>query len=98
MATDPAAPPARTRPDPTRRLWQVPAFALGLTAFLAVHNGWLPVGKADPGYTYLKDLAALRAAADKQAPDAAELHGMLARTAAAADGFPEHAALTHFAL
>src|SRR5436309_473057 len=74
MATDPAAPPARSRPDPTRRLWQVPALALGLTAFLAVYNGWLPVGQAGPGSAFLKDLARLRGAAGEANRLIAELY------------------------
>src|SRR4051794_27504504 len=98
MAPDTAAAPARSRPDPTRRLWQLPVFAVRLTAALAVHNGWLPVGRANPESAYLRDLTGLRAAYERPVPDAADLLTRLTHTAAAAESFPEYAALTHFGL
>jgi tetratricopeptide (TPR) repeat protein len=99
MATDTAdAPPARTRPDPTRRLWQVPVFLLGVAAFAAAYTGWLPIGPPDPAGAFRRDLAALRTAAERLAPDPAELKTQLSRVAGSAEAFPEHAAAAHFAL
>ena len=95
MATDTAAPPATATP---RRLWQVPTFLLGLAAFAAAWQGWLPVGPADPAAAFRRDLDALTAAADRAAPDPAELKAALTRVAWAAEAYPEHAPAAHFAL
>lgn len=101
MATDTAEPatrPARTRPDPTRNLWQVPVFLVGLAAFLAVYNGWLPLGPRDPAIGFRRDLLALQSAAEKLSPDPAELKTHLNRVAGVAESFPEAATAAHFAL
>jgi tetratricopeptide (TPR) repeat protein len=94
MAT--AAP--ETAPDPTRHLWQVPVFLVGLAAFLAAWQGWLPIGSPDPTLAFQKDLAVLRGAAERTNPDAAELKALLAKTAVAVDTFPEAGSAAHFAL
>src|SRR4051812_44620852 len=94
MAT--AAP--RTAPDPTRNLWQVPVFLLGLAVFVAAWRGWLPPGSPAPPLGFQKDLAVLRAAAERANPDAAELKALLARTAVASEAFPEAGPAAHFAL
>jgi tetratricopeptide (TPR) repeat protein len=98
MATDTAAAPPTRRPDPTRHLWQIPVFLLGVAAFLAAWQGWVPLGQADPASAFLKDLAALRAASEKLTPDPGELKALLGQAAAKADSFPEHAPLAHFVL
>jgi tetratricopeptide (TPR) repeat protein len=98
MATVTAPEPPTTRPDPTRRLWQVPAFLLGVAAFLAVWGGWLPLGKRDPAATFLGDVRALRAAAEQVTPDTNDLRTLLNRVAEATESFPEHGAAAHFAL
>src|SRR5205085_4732895 len=81
-----------------RRLWQVPVFLLGAAAFVAAWQGWLPLSTPDPALAFLKELAALRSAAERANPDAAELKALLARSAAGAESFPEHAPAIHFAL
>lgn len=98
MATAAPDAPTTARPDPTRNLWQVPAFLVGLAAFVSAWQGWLPVGSPDPIHTFRKDLAALRAAAERAAPDPAELKALLTRAAAEADNFPEAGPDAHFAL
>lgn len=99
MATVPAAPARRSaRPDPTRRLWQVPAFLVGLAAFLAAWQGWLPIGNADSATVFLRDLAALRGAGERLSPDTNDLKALLDRVAKAAPSFREHEPAAHFAL
>jgi hypothetical protein len=98
MATDTAAPDTPADPDTPRRLWQVPTFLLGAAAFAAAWQGVLPLGPADPAAAFRRDLDALRAAADRPAPDPAELKAALARVAGAAEAYPEHAPAAHFAL
>lgn len=97
MATDTAAPPPDTA-APRHRLWQVPTFLLGLAAFAAVWQGWLPLGPGDPAAAFRRDLDALQAAAGRAAPDPGELKAALARVAGAADAYPEQAPAAHFAL
>src|SRR5947209_3443305 len=98
MATAVTADTPDTRPDPTRRLWQVPVFLLGAAAFVAAWQGWLPLSNPDPALAFLKDIAALRAAAERANPDAGELKSLLAKTAGEAEAFPEHGPAAHFAL
>lgn len=102
MATDSAAPTASTRPASeapgTRHLWQFPVFLLGLGSFLAVWQGWLPLGARDPAATFDHDVVALRAACEKSAPDPAELESLVNRVATEADSFPEQAPTAHFVL
>ncbi len=78
------------------RLWQVPTFLVGLAAFLAVWQGWVPISARDPASAFLGDLAALRTASEKLAPDREELKTLLDRTAKQAEAYPEHAPLAHF--
>jgi tetratricopeptide (TPR) repeat protein len=95
MATVTAAPPE----SPTAaRLWQVPAFLVGLAAFLAAWQGWLPLGQRDPSAAFLADLAALREAAGKPNASRDEIRGLVDRVSKAAEGFPEHGPAAHFAL
>lgn len=98
MATAAPAAPTTARPDPTRNLWQIPAFVVGLAAFVAAWQGWLPVGSPDPIHTFRKDLAALRAAAERPTPDPAELKALLGKAAAEADSYPEAGPAARFAL
>jgi len=100
MATVTAAAPRppRTRPDPTRRVWQVPVFLLGLGAFLAAYTGLLPVGPPDPATAFRKEVAGLRTAAEKLPADPAEMKGRVARVAGALGSYPDHAPAAHFAL
>lgn len=87
-----------TAPDPTRNLWQVPVFLVGAAAFVAAWQGWLPIGSPDPALAFRKDIAALRAAAERANPDAAELKALVSKTAAVVDAHPEAGAAAHFAL
>ncbi|MDB5306088.1 MAG: hypothetical protein JWO38_290 [Gemmataceae bacterium] len=97
-ATAPPLRPAKTRPDPSRRVWQVPVFLLGVAAFLAAWGGWLPLGPRDPAAAFTRDVAALRAAAEQLTPDLNELKAHLNRVAGATESFPESAPAAHFAL
>lgn len=90
MATDPAAAPPR--------LWQVPTFLVGLTAFLAVWQGWVHVAARDPAGTFLDNIGALRAAAEKLNPDRDELKKLLDLSAKEAVAFPEYGPLADFAI
>lgn len=94
MATDTAAPAT----DPTRHLWQLPVLVAGATAFCAVWLGWVPLGSAEPGAAFLRDLAELRAAYEQKLPDPVALKTHLNRIAAAADAHPAHAPLARFHL
>ncbi len=85
MATDTAAAPPL---DPTRNLWQVPVLLLGLGAFAAVWQGWVPLGSADPGAGFARDLDALRDCYELKRPDALELKNHLNRVAANVDAHP----------
>lgn len=92
MATDTADAPT------LRRLWQMPTFLLGLAAFAAVWQGWLPVHAPDPSVAFRRELAALRAASEKLTPDAGELEDALKKVARTVDAYPEFAAPAHLAL
>lgn len=83
-------------PDPTRRLWQVPTFLIGLASFLTIYMGWIPLGARDPAGTYRSDLAALQGLGSRPNPDLGELKARLASAAAAIESFPENAAPAHF--
>lgn len=95
MATDTAAPIPL---DPTRNLWQVPVLLLGLAAFAAVWQGWVPLGKADPGAGFARDLDALRDCYELKRPDALELKNHLNRVAAHVDAHPVMAPVARFRL
>jgi tetratricopeptide (TPR) repeat protein len=100
MATDSAAPTSTTAlgPDPTRNVWQVPTFLLGVTVFVGAWQGWLPLGTPDPAADFSRDLAALRTSYDKVSPDRDELKELLGRVAANVDAFPEFTAVGRFSL
>lgn len=99
MATDTAAPkPPKTRPDPTRRLWQVPVFLLGVAVFTAAYTGWLPSGLTVGQSEFKKDLANLKAAVERLPSDPIELKSQLQRIAGAAESFPEDEPIIHFTL
>jgi tetratricopeptide (TPR) repeat protein len=100
MATDTAAVsrPSRTRPDPRHRLWQIPLFIIGVTAFVGTYQGWLPLGPRDPASAFRRDLAALANISEKPSPDLNDLKMHLARVAAGIDSFPEQAPRAQFAL
>jgi hypothetical protein len=100
MATDTAAQPEAQpyRPDPTRHVWQVPTFLLGVAVFVGAWQGWLPLGTPDPTADFTRDLAALRVSYEKVAPDRDELKDLLTKVAAGIDFFPEYTTTTHFAL
>jgi tetratricopeptide (TPR) repeat protein len=95
MATDTAAPIPL---DPTRNLWQVPVLLLGLCAFAAVWRGWVPLGSADPGTGFARDLDALRECYERKRPDPLELKNHLNRVAANVDAHPTAAAGARFRL
>lgn len=97
-ATAPPPQPPRTRPDPTRRLWQVPTFLLGVTAFVCAWQGWLPLAARDPAAGFLKDLATLKSAGERLPADVNELKAHIGRVAATAESFPEHTTAIHYAL
>jgi len=100
MATDTAAlseAPAY-RPDPTRHVWQVPTFLLGVAVFVGAWQGWLPLGTPDPTADFTRDLATLRAAYEKVNPDRDELKELLTKVAGGLDSFPELSTTTHFVL
>lgn len=97
MATD-SAPARRPQTDPTKHVWQVPTFVLGLAAFAAAWQGWLPLGPRDPATAFLKDIAALKAGYEKLTPEPGELNALLKKVASAAEGFPEHTPAAHFTL
>ena len=79
MATVTEAPrQARTRPDPTERLWQVPLFLIGIAAFVCAYQGWL-IGPRDPASAFRNDVASLAVLATKQNPDLNELKSSLSR-------------------
>lgn len=100
MATDTAAPASTTPvgPDPTRNVWQVPTFLLGVAVFVGAWQGWLPLGTPDPTADFARDLGALRASYDKVSPDRDELKELLTKVAAGVDSFPELATPGRFAL
>ncbi|MCE9566098.1 MAG: hypothetical protein K8U57_29100 [Planctomycetes bacterium] len=100
MATDTAArSEANTyRPDPTRNIWQLPTFLLGVAVFVGAWQGWLPLGTPDPTADFTRDLAALRTAYEKVTPDRDELKELLTKVAGELDSFPESSTATHFAL
>jgi hypothetical protein len=101
MATDTAATkptPSPVGPDPTTYLWQVPIFLLGAAVFVAVWQGWLPLGAPDPSADYVRDLGNLRISAEKVTADREELVDLLGKVAPRVDGFPEHAPLAHFVI
>jgi hypothetical protein len=99
MATDTAALAEPTaEPDPTRHVWQVPTFLLGVAVFVSAWQGWLPLGTPNPAADFARDLAALRSAYEKVTPDRDELKGLLARVASAVDSFPEQAPQARFTL
>jgi tetratricopeptide (TPR) repeat protein len=102
MATDTAAPaPRRSRsipPDPTRHIWQVPLFLLGVAVFVATWQGWLPLGTRDPNAAFLRQLAALTTASDRVSPDREQLKQLLTQIAAQVEVFPEHRPAARFAL
>jgi hypothetical protein len=82
-------------------LWQVPVFLLGAAVFVAVWQGWLPLGAPDPSADYVRDLGNLRIAAEKvnvQAAERDELVDLLGKVAPRVDSFPEHAPFAHFVL
>ena len=95
MATVTAAPTPRSG---SASYWQLPTFLLGVAAFVAAWQGWLPLGAADPAAAFAADLAALRAAAESSSPDRAELKAAVGRVTSTLDAFPEHAAAAHFAV
>lgn len=94
MATVTAAPPEA----PARRIWQIPMLVVGVAAFVATWQGWLPVGPRDATVAFAADLAALRAAGDKTTPDPGELRALLRQITATAEAFPEYGPVVHFAL
>ena len=99
MATDTAAAPtAPTRADPTRHIWQVPVLLLGVAAFVAVWQGWLPVGRADPASAFMQNVTALKFEYEKVTPDAVELKALLNKVAAGVEAYPEKAPLARFHL
>jgi tetratricopeptide (TPR) repeat protein len=76
----------------------VPTFLVGLAAFLAVWQGWVHVAARDPADSFLDNLGALRAAAEKLNPDRDELKKLLERTTKEAVAFPEYGPLADFAI
>ena len=68
MATDTAVAPAPSAAptDPTRHLWQLPVLLLGIGVFVSAWQGWLPLGKNDPGAAFLRDIDNLKASYEKQ--------------------------------
>jgi tetratricopeptide (TPR) repeat protein len=92
MTTDTVAAPT------LRRLWQMPTFLLGLAAFAAVWQGWVPVARPDAAASFRRDLAALRTAYDKLSPEAGELDELLKKVAQASPAYPELGAEAHLAL
>ena len=101
MATDTAAPatsPAPVPADPTRHLWQLPVLLLGIVAFVAAWQGWLPLGRADPKDAFTRDITALKAAYEKVTPDPVELKSLLNKVAAGIEGYPQQAPLARFHL
>lgn len=90
MATDTAAlTPARA--EPARHLWQLPALLLGAAAFASVWQGWVRIGPADPCADFARDVAALKLAHEKAAPDATELKNLLGKVAAGVEACPDQA-------
>ena len=92
MATETAAAPT------LRRLWQMPTFLLGVAAFAAVWQGWVPVARPDATAGFRRDLASLKAASEKLTPDAGELEELLKKVAVASAAYPELAPQSHLAL
>ena len=74
MATDTAVAPAPFAPtaaptDPTRHLWQLPVLMLGVLAFVATWQGWIPLPGGNPDAQFRLDVAALKSSHEKLAPD-----------------------------
>lgn len=93
--------PAHTRssrPDPTRRIWQVPVFLLGVAAFVSVWQGWVPIGPPDPASAFQDDLLVLKATLERVAPEIADLKSCVNRVAQQSQQYPELAPVVHFAL
>jgi len=85
-------------PDPTRRLWQVPTFLLGVAVFLGAYQGWLPLGARDLHGGYRQDVASLQSLVSKPNPDLGDLRTQLTRVASGIDSYPEHGTIAHFTL
>ena len=93
--------PARTRssrPDPTRRIWQVPVFLLGVAAFVSAWQGWIPIGPPDPASAFRTDLLVLKATLERAAPEVADLKSCVNRVAQQSQQYPELAPVVHFTL
>src|SRR5262249_31281463 len=89
MATDTAVAPNSTsaRTDPTRHLWQLPVFLLGVAAFVCAWQGWITF-EVSPNSSFPREVAALKSAHEKVQPDAAELKTCLGKVAAGLDTAP----------
>jgi tetratricopeptide (TPR) repeat protein len=99
MATDLATASQRpAAPDPTRRLWQVPVFLLGMVVFVSTVKGWIPVGPLPPAELYRQDVADLRAACETLSPDREKLKERLVKVAGNLDLFPDQSQTAHFML
>lgn len=98
MATDTAARPAAAPTDPTRHLWQLPALLLGIGVFVSAWQGWLPLGRNDPGAAFARAVDNLKTSYEKATPDAAEMKGHLSTVASGVETYPDRAPLARFHL
>jgi tetratricopeptide (TPR) repeat protein len=98
MATDTAAPASPVPADPTQHLWQVPMLLVGIAVFVATWQGWLPIGRADPGSAFANDIKALKAGYERVTPDPVELKTLLNKVAGGIEKYPEQAAVARFHL
>lgn len=90
MATDTATVPSqRTAPDPTRHIWQVPLFLLGVSFFVATWQDWIHLGPPDPNEVIRRDLAALRNEYESVSPDRDKLNELLRKIAGGMESLPD---------
>ena len=91
------APLLKGLPRP-RRLWQVPTFLLGLTAFLSVWQGWVSVAPREMATSSSRERDELFLLCQELNPDIAKLNALLSRVASGVSSKAEDAAADHFAL
>jgi tetratricopeptide (TPR) repeat protein len=84
-----------TAPAPRRHIWQLPTFAIGLTAAILAWQAFPPKPES-PGDGYRRDLAALSAQLDKKTIDPAAVEAQVRKVSAAVDQYPSEAARAHF--
>ena len=87
-----------TRPDHSKRLWQVPLFLVGVAAFVGTYQGWLPLASRDPS-SRVPPRPGRSPSRPRQAKPRPQFHqGPSGASGRRGEGIPGSSAPAHFAL